>query len=98
MKSLYRSGLKSTGKTAEVLGKIKIKHIVFEVGTTRFDMRACTGVVIDETALSNNITFTRPGGSTPEVYNLADITAFRRLRSKKWLVKISGLANPAVSP
>jgi hypothetical protein len=98
MKSLYRSALRKAGKAAEILGKIKTKRIVFEVGATRFDARNCTGVAIDENApggLTPNISFTRPGGSGPENYDLSDITAFKRLRTKKWLIKIKGDANPA---
>ncbi len=61
-KRLYRSCLATPGKTAELISRIKSKHIVFQVGNTRFDARTLTNVVIDEVAGSDNFQFTRAHG------------------------------------
>lgn len=98
MKSQNRSRLRQPGRTRELLGEIKGKHLTFEVGTLRFDDHQCMEVAIDENAaggLSPNISFKRPGSETAERYDLNDITLIRRLRSRKWLIKIRGDANPA---
>jgi hypothetical protein len=99
MLSRYRSSIKNDpAKKKELLKKIKSLKVVFQVGTARFEAKDCTGVAFDEEAAggaSPNVTFTRPGGSTPENYDMADIVEFRRLRSRRWLIVISGLANPA---
>lgn len=94
MKSLYKSEL-TAAKKQKLLNKIKSLHIVFQVGSARFDARRCTGVAIDEAALDDNIVFTRPGGGSAEYYDLADVIEIRRLRSQKWLVKINASADPA---
>lgn len=93
MKSLYKSEL-TVAKKKALLNKIKSLHVVMDVENKRFDLRTCTAITIDETAGSDNIIFTRPGGS-PEKYNLADVIEIRRLRAQKWLVKIAHGANPA---
>lgn len=95
MKSLYRSVLVDLPKKKALLKKIKVMHLVFEIGVTRVDARLCTGVAIDEEAANANVKFTRPGGESPENYDLADITTIKRLRSRRWLIKIKGNANPA---
>lgn len=100
-KSRLRSELANTTETDRLLNKIaallaqSARHVVFQKGTARFSAANCTNVAIDETLDEDNIQFQRPGGSAVEYYDTADIQLIKRLRTKKWLIKIKASADDA---
>lgn len=94
-KNRMRSELANSVKLKAQLHKIKSLHLVFEVGFSRFPASLCTNVLIDETLTDDQISFQRPGGGSIEYYNLTDIKIIRRLRTKKWMIELKALADPA---
>jgi transcriptional regulator NrdR family protein len=94
MKSLYRRSL-TAAKKEELLSKIKAMNLIFEIGNERIDSRDLTDLVIDEGAADDQIAFTRPGGVAVEYYDLTDIVSIRRLRTRRWAIKLADNADPA---
>lgn len=98
-----RSILADTAKLQAYLNKIGAElaegpdtRVVFEIsGSVQFNSHDCTSVVVTGTGTTANIQFKRPGGSTVENYDLADIENIRRLRTKKHLIVIKFGSNPA---
>ena len=100
-KSRMRSELPNTTELKRQMAKIKANYtaksstLVFEKAGVRIKASACTNVALDETLANNNIQFQRPDGVAVENYDLADIRMIKRLRTKKYLVIISDLADDA---
>jgi hypothetical protein len=96
-KGLIRSQLANTAELQAKLNKIKNQKVVIEMGSARFNLADCTNVAIDPSAANDAIQFQRPGGSSVENYELSDIESIRRLRSKKYCIKLKQLADPETS-
>lgn len=102
MRSRLRSELPFKQETQTILEKIAVlygmnpHHVVFETEaagkTMRYNASNCTLVQILPFATSHNIQFKAPGDSVVETYALHDIHIIRRLRNKKWLIRINGNA------
>lgn len=99
---IFRTKLHNPAKLLTVMQKIaklygqKKSRVVFEIaGGDRFNASECTNVAFDPTAADDQIAFQRPGGSVVEYYNLSDIVTIKRLRTKKYLIRIGFTADPA---
>ena len=98
-KELYRSELKVPVKLTGLLKKIKdlyAKHrtaVVIKKGNTTYYSDRVTSLVIDET-LSVGTIVVDPGTGA-ETYDKADIYSIRRIRSRRWEIKLNASANPA---
>ena len=97
----YQSRLLDPAKRAKILEKIKSLHglkptsLVFEVDGKRHSAADCTGVNLDLAASDDQIVFQAPGDGAPRYYDLADIELIKRLRTRKYLIKIKTGANSA---
>lgn len=110
-RSRLRSELSNIGELKLILTKIALLYsqnhhrVVFETdapngstqdsGFDRFNAADCTSVSFAPNSSTNTINFKRPGGSVVEHYDYTDIQIIRRLRTKKWLIRILGSADPA---
>lgn len=59
-KNRIRSQLANTAELKSRLNKIKGMKVVFQIGSDRFAASDCANLLIDETAVSDNIQFNRP--------------------------------------
>jgi hypothetical protein len=82
----------------QALYAAKPSRVVFEVaGSDRFNATEATNVAIDPEAANDQIQFQRPGGAEVELYDLSDIVVIKRLRTKKYLIRIGAAADPETS-
>ena len=101
MNSIIRSKLADVNKRKKVMTKIaslfaqRASRVVFEVDGVRFSAAAATNVAFDVEAADDQIAFQRPGGVSVEYYDLTDIAVIKRLRTKKYLIRIKRGADDA---
>lgn len=99
--SIFRSRLSNAAKTVALLSKISALHagkpnrVVFEVDGIRFSASEATNVAFDPSAADDQIVFRRPAGVADEYYDLGDIQVIKRLRTKKYLIRIKAGADSA---
>lgn len=99
-RQLYRSQLKSAAKLTGLLKKIKdlyAKHksgVVIKKGNSTYFGQKLVTLTIDETLATGTIIL--DDGAGAQTYDKADIISIRRIRSRRWEIKLKASANPAV--
>lgn len=101
--SRMRSELKDTPKETRLLAHIKklfdqkAHHLTIQIGRRRVNAADCDAFAFDPTASGGTaaIVFTEKSGGDEETYDLADIQIIKRLRTKKYCIRLKDTANPA---
>ena len=101
MSDIFRSRLNNLAKLKKWLNKIKDLHarkassFVIEIEGVRLKGQDLDTVTIDPDAANDNIIIKRGPADPLEYYDLADIKLIKRIRTKKYLIKIALGADPA---